>query len=494
VSALTASTPEELYARFKQDFDNAETAGDADGLLRVGTAWVEAFPTHATPANRLAEVHRQRGNLNAALDVVQSALRHHPKDALLLKRASKLCAHLHDLDSAIEYRLLCAEIPGEERECMLEVARFRITLADAAGAREALDAAFAAGEPREKHRLSLAHIAYLQRDRDGGLALLESELAEAGSSPAIDNIRKKLQQLSAERPAGKAPIRLRSPATSELQAWAHETNVPTGALNASATRLITEAGDILIERVADSRALLLAFGGLSTMFGGTAEDMGFLVRNVRINAMFVSDPQRLFMLGGFASVGEYWTTVGWLKDLKQAWSIDHIYCLGLSGGGYPALRYGLDVGARRVLTFAAPTEITPTITQTDKRATALANRVLTRRPHMCVNLRDEIAKLGEAAPEIINYYGGDMPEDAYHARNIEGLPTVSSRRVDGLASHGVIAWLKQTGTFRDILQEFLREALPPAPPAPAPPEPLKATWSSADAGRRDPLAPPGGAG
>jgi len=41
------------------------------------------------------------------------------------------------------------------------------------------------------------------------------------------------------------------------------------------------------------------------------------------------------------------------------------------------------------------------------------HRILTRKPHMCVNLRDEIAKPGTAALEIINYYGAEMPEDAY---------------------------------------------------------------------------------
>jgi pimeloyl-ACP methyl ester carboxylesterase len=234
--------------------------------------------------------------------------------------------------------------------------------------------------------------------------------------------------------------------------------VPTAALDAEKTRLITPAGDILFERVPDSRSLLLAFGGLSTMFGGVAEDMGFLVRTTRVNAMFVSDPQRLFMLGGFTSVGDYHATIAWLKALRETWRIENFYCLGLSGGGYPALRYGLDLGARRILTFAAPTEITPGITQIDTRATALAIRVLNRKPEMCVNLRPEIAKQGDAAPEIINYYGAEMTEDAYHARNIEGLPTVSSRAVTGLDSHAVIRWLKDSGSFRDILAEFLRDA------------------------------------
>jgi tetratricopeptide (TPR) repeat protein len=465
VGVPAGEAPKDQYDRFRRAIDDAEAAGDAAGAVRAALSWVQAYPENAGPAHRLSDLYRRQGDLKAALAVLQQALERLPNDTSLLKAASSLCGLMNDFDSATEYLLLCAEAPEERRECLVKAAGFQIRLADAAGAKRSLEDAFAAGEPPERHRLALAQIAYLQRDRARGLALLDAEDAEHGVSPASQNTRQKLQLLPAERKAAPS-IRLRSPATDELKAYAVASGVPTGEANAAATRLITEAGDILIERVPDSPALLLAFGGLSTMFGGTAEEMSFLVRTVRLNALFVSDPQRLFMLGGFASIGEYWTTIGWLKDLKQAWSIEHIYCLGLSGGGYPALRYGLDLGARRILTFAAPTEITPTITQVDKRATALTHRVLARRPHMCVNLRDEIAKLGDAAPEIINYYGADMPEDAYHARNIEGLPTVSSRPVEGLASHGVIAWLKQNGAFIPILHEFLREV-----------SPLRAEWS-----------------
>ena len=466
---------EERYAQLKSALDAAEAKGDEAAALAAATMWVEAFPQHAKPAHRLSAVHRRRGDLPAALAVVQNALTHHPSDATLLKGASKICALIGDLDSAVEYLLVCAdtEIGAEKRESLVQIARWRLGLADAAGARQALEEAIALGETAERHRLSFAHIAYLQRDRAGGLALLDAEDAENGATPTTQLMRQRLQSLAAERGAQPA-IRLRSPATEELKAYAAASNVPTGEASAAATRLITEKGDILIERVPDSRALLVGFGGLSTMFGGMAEDMGFLAQTVRVNTLFVSDPQRLLMLGGFASIGEYWTTIGWIKDLKQAWGIDHIYTLGLSGGGFPALRYGIDLGATRILTFAAPTELTTSLSQIDKRGTAFLHRLWTRRPHMCVNLRDELATLGAAAPEIINYYGAGMPEDAYHARNIEGLPTVSSRPVEGLASHAVIVWLKQSGAFHDILHEFLREAAQPAEAVPS--APLKASW------------------
>jgi tetratricopeptide (TPR) repeat protein len=438
--------------------DRAEAAGDDDRAVSIGIDWASAFPDQVLPAMRLCDAQCRTGDVGAALWTIEAALAHKPKDTILLKRASKLARMLEDYERAIEYSLAAAATdPNETRQAMLDVADMRVSLADHAGAREALEAAFAAGEPRENHRATEALIAYLRRDRALGLALLEAEDAAGRASATIESIRKKLMLLPTVRDE-KPAIRLQSAATAELRAYADATNVPTAALDADKTRLITAAGDILIERAPDSRSLVLAFGGLSTMFGGVAEDMGFLVNRTRINAMFVSDPQRLFMLGGFASVGDYAATIAWLKALREAWSLENFYCLGLSGGGYPALRYGLDLGARRVLTFAAPTQITPGITAIDKRATALAHRVLTRKPDMCVNLRDEIAKHGDAAPEIINYYGTEMAEDAYHARNIEGLPTVISRGVAGLDSHAVIRWLKDSGSFRDILSEFLRDA------------------------------------
>jgi hypothetical protein len=76
---------------------------------------------------------------------------------------------------------------------------------------------------------------------------------------------------------------------------------------------------------------------------------------------------------------------------------------------------------------------------------------------MCLDLRGEIARHGEAAPEIINYYGADMPRDAIHAHNIADLPTVQSRPLAGLASHNVGAHLKATDRHWPAFEEFLRD-------------------------------------
>ncbi|ANP46820.1 hypothetical protein [Candidatus Viadribacter manganicus] len=448
---------EERYTQLRLSMDRAEAVGDDERAISIGVDWADTFPDRVLPAIRLGEAQCRIDDLGGALWTIENALKNVPGDAALLKRAGKICRMQDDHERAIGYRLAAiAANPNDARQGWIDIANMKLALADTAGAREALATAYAAGEPPEKHRLTDAYLAYLARDGARGLALVDAYEAENGVSESSAQTRKKLMTLEGLREA-RPSIRLQSAATAELRAFADASNVPTTALDAEKMRLITPAGDILFERVPDSRSLLLAFGGLSTMFGGVAEDMGFLVRRTRINAMFVSDPQRLFMLGGFTSVGDYRATIDWLFALREAWGIENFYCLGLSGGGYPALRYGLDLHARRILTFAAPTQITPGITQIDKRATALAVRVLNRKPEMCINLRGEIERYGDAAPEIINYFGAEMAEDAHHARNIEGLPTVSSRGVSGLDSHAIVRWLKDSGHFPDILAEFLRD-------------------------------------
>jgi len=76
---------------------------------------------------------------------------------------------------------------------------------------------------------------------------------------------------------------------------------------------------------------------------------------------------------------------------------------------------------------------------------------------MCVNLRDCLGALGHAAPEIVNYYAELLEEDAYHARNIGGLPTVTLRPIAGHDGHGVANLLQKQGTYIDVLEEFFRD-------------------------------------
>jgi hypothetical protein len=498
---------------FVQSLADAEKAGaDEARLERIAHDWLRACRDEAPPYRRLASIRLKRGDLDGCCDIAARGLERFPKDeelktllagidkassgaavldfqtralalreagdfaggltiveeglatlpdsATLLKLAAKLAADLGDTERAIAYLEARASIEGEAADVWPQVARLRLAVSDGPGARAALTAAIEAGVPANALRIMRARTAFLENDFAAGLILVDEEEAEIGHTPEIFSVRKKLltRQRIANARNGASPTRLKSAATSELRAWAERNGAPTLDADADAPRLVTPDGDIVIERAYGSRAMVIVFGGLGTMFGGGAEELDFLVQEKRVNAIFVSDPQRLFLLNGLSSIGLYPDTIAWIKDLSEAWSAPNIYCLGFSAGGYAALRYGADLSARRIFTFAAPTQITPGITQIDTRATALAHRVLTRKPDMCVNLRDYIGALGAAAPEIVNYYGELVEEDVYHARNIENLPTVQVRPIVGVDTHGVVGHLRKQGEYVKILEELFRDS------------------------------------
>jgi hypothetical protein len=433
-------------ARFRQQYDGLLN----EDLARPGTT-PRAFYNEAAAL-------RDAGSTADAFARAQAGLTLFASDASLLKLGAQLAAALGDTDRALRYCHARAELPGQRGDALVSAADFLVQIYDTAGARAALEGAIEAGVPRKHLRIALARIAVLDRDAETGLALVDEQEAETGPTPHTEALRRKLLKRERAKAQKEGAIKLKSAATTELRAWAEHSGAPTLALDTPAQKLITPLGDIMLERAPGARGLVLVFGGLASMFGGAAEDLGDLVQAKRLNTIFLTDPQRLFMLNGLASVGDYPATLAWVRELSKTWDAPNLYCLGFSAGGYPAIRYGVDLGARRVLTFAAPTNFAPGITQIETRGIALLNRILTRKPDMCENLRDYLARFGAAAPEIINYYGQDMPEDAYHGRNIEGLPTVSSRPLAGVTSHGVILHsLKKNDLYRTLLSEFFRD-------------------------------------
>ena len=315
-----------------------------------------------------------------------------------------------------------------------------------------------AGHSREALLARFAHAALYKGDHESCRAFVEEEERVNGPSPLLTHIVAKLASYERNAKArARAPQKLGSGATAELRQWAKERNVPPGTPDAFPEHFATEAGDIVGERVRGSRSLVLAFGGLAAMAAGTLPTLNLLLQRARINTLLLSDPQRLLGLGGILSIGNYQESIAWLKGLMDAWEISNLYCFGSSAGGYPAIRYGLDLRARRILTFAAPTKLTGDLIsrRRDSRGKAVLGRLLKHVPKMCVDLRTEIARLGEAAPEIINYYGAAMAEDAFHAQNIEDLPTVRSRPLAGFAGHDVPAILKANGGYAAAFHEFL---------------------------------------
>jgi hypothetical protein len=120
-------------------------------------------------------------------------------------------------------------------------------------------------------------------------------------------------------------------------------------------------------------------------------------------------------------------------------------------GGFGALRYGLDLGARRVLAIETMTTIKGDVCRAqDERW--LADKL----GHRAVDLR-ALYLQHPAPPPAVLYYGADNRRDAIHAERFADVPGARVVPVAGSANHDCLGKLMADGRFPEILTEFLAE-------------------------------------
>ncbi|MBA3341774.1 MAG: hypothetical protein H0T48_08050 [Gemmatimonadaceae bacterium] len=158
---------------------------------------------------------------------------------------------------------------------------------------------------------------------------------------------------------------------------------------------------------------------------------------------------------GFPSLGpDRATSVEGLKQLTSDIGARRIYTYGNSAGAFPALHYGLNVGARAVLCMAGPTTLTrefnedmPTFGKTLSRGPAEV-------PEYAVDMRPLYAA-AENPPKVLFVYGTGFPRDRRWAENMGGLPSVQLVPIEGLAEHNVVVPSITSGIFPGLLSRFI---------------------------------------
>jgi hypothetical protein len=156
----------------------------------------------------------------------------------------------------------------------------------------------------------------------------------------------------------------------------------------------------------------------------------------------IRDPQRCFALCGIPGLGEtYAACVANLQRLIAALGGPEVFITGVSAGGYPALRYGLDLGAQGVLGFSAPT----TLDLADDPGADLS-----RYPQLTALYRQQpdipldLARLYAATsprPSAILLFSMSNDRDTWLADRMRGVEGVEADPVDNEAGHRVFVWL-----------------------------------------------------
>lgn len=211
---------------------------------------------------------------------------------------------------------------------------------------------------------------------------------------------------------------------------------------------------------ADSRLLLVAFGGINQRMGMAPFEFFQLARGVAVKKLFFRDLHQAWYHRGLGSAGKTIAeAAAFIRGEVAAERIERVVMFGNSMGGYAAILFGCLVGAQEVHAFSPQTFISPwkLIRRRDFRWKYDVWRAyLSREPSTFYDLRTALA----AAPgvRVHLHYSTASTLDTVHARNLESFANVTLMAYPE-GGHRLIQHLKQTGALADLLER----ALVPAP-------------------------------
>ena len=447
--------PAALFEERLQAFVEALRKGDARAIP-LGEALLAEFPDAGAVRRKLARAKLAAGDPAGALDLALRELEHAPGQPKLLKIAATAAEAAHGREAALPLLRALADGGEDDGWASLSLAKYALDVRDGREALRRLDLAEQAGHPVPDinlHRCRAARMA-----QDAPLARRYMELLPAGQQAKLEKELRLLEDRLGKGDRMRRAGRLHALTSNQLKAWGAERGAE--AFDEGGSRLfVTESGDMLGERVQGSRSMLMVFGGLRDLVGVALPRFDEVLRSQRINTLYLSDPRRLLLLSGLETFGDYRQSVEGLRDLMARWGVEELFCLGVSAGGYPALAYGVDLGARRILTLAAPSTLVGAVMQVDRRASILQGRIVAAIKDRELDLRKVIEAAADP-PEIVNYYGADSPEDVAQAENLRGLPTVTLKPLAGEIGHGVPQHLEATGEYPRVIAKLLEDRLP----------------------------------
>lgn len=215
------------------------------------------------------------------------------------------------------------------------------------------------------------------------------------------------------------------------------------------------SADVIIGRGGRKTAVLV-FTGLADRMVMPLPLFDRYLAELDLTSIFLRDRKRLGFFGGVASLGDYDETLAGLRAQLDEMGIERVHTLGNSAGGMGAVTYGLDLNAGQVLGFSAPVALLDKTDQIDRRTVVFNQRMM---KHVPEARRDLKARIENHAGEthIHLFFGEQMPEDRYHAASLEGARNVHLHALPGLAGHGALFSMGQTGKLRALFRDTFGE-------------------------------------
>lgn len=209
-----------------------------------------------------------------------------------------------------------------------------------------------------------------------------------------------------------------------------------------------------------SKRCLLVFPGTFNGLGIPMPLFDSLIAPLDTSVMYIRDPQRSLCLTGIHSHSSTLDEgFAFLRKRMETAAVTDIYTLGASSGGVAAIRYGLALGARGIMTMSSPINLQHEFMSKDGRIHAVYRWLYEQLTPPDYDLRSFVAA---AAPpqRIFIYHADGHQQDVAHARSITGLPGVEVRPVVNYGGHNVLRPLMERGEMVPAIRELLEHPAP----------------------------------
>ena len=241
----------------------------------------------------------------------------------------------------------------------------------------------------------------------------------------------------------------------ELQALAEK--APGHAEQIRPPVIVDPDRDVLTAEVAGADTAVLVFTGSNDAVSMPLALFDRYLATLEISAVYLKDFNRLRFLRGVRSLGEdYMGTLATLRRLLDGLGVRRLRTIGNCDGGFAAIRYGVELGADRIITFSAPTH-TPQepLTRIAQTRNFMRNRLAAMVPPEMANLRPFLESHRHSA-RIEFFYEVEDPYDRAHAAHLASLPGIRLHPRPGFSNHHLLRRLALTNDdFCGVLGRLL---------------------------------------
>jgi hypothetical protein len=214
--------------------------------------------------------------------------------------------------------------------------------------------------------------------------------------------------------------------------------------------------EIQIVRRPDCDAVLLCFCGIGENLGVPLNFAHQWLGRLPASVVYIKDFLNLYGGCGYPSLGsDQASSVAALRRLVEDLGGKRIYTLGVSMGGYPALHYGLQLGAVRTLSLAGTTDLTPYFAERLGPFLPHYPSLIARAPEYAKDLSECYASAQRRPPHVLLAFNAGNSRDRQHAERMLKVRNVELLAVEGNSQHNVVDPLMRRGEYWPLLQRLL---------------------------------------